>query len=188
MEQEHVGTYLVKKTHKGKLIGAMAGTKMSLLQASAVKKDRRKSSWVTTEALRGMLTVKAVHGLDSQGLGEAHGGDDPSLGITSGKFKLEDILGAEAPSCYEGILRKSRGYQKEDVCWEFSMSGGYFTDDGVGRTASKNGNPKKPGLEAGSNVTSLFGRKHTRAAELLAEQKITNIQARVAVVTAECLQ
>jgi hypothetical protein len=37
MEQEPVGTYLVKKTRKGKLIGAMIGTKMSPRQASVVK-------------------------------------------------------------------------------------------------------------------------------------------------------
>jgi hypothetical protein len=37
MEQEPVGTYFAKKTCKGKLIGVMAGTKMSTRQASAVE-------------------------------------------------------------------------------------------------------------------------------------------------------
>jgi hypothetical protein len=59
-----------------------------------------------------VAAVQAVYGLESQGLGEAHGDDDPSPGMPFGKFKLEDVLGAEAPSCYEGMLRKSRGSQK----------------------------------------------------------------------------
>jgi hypothetical protein len=61
-----------------------------------------------------MVAVQAVRGLDSQGLLEAHGGNDPSPGMPSGKFKLEDVLGAEAeaPSPYEGILPKFRGSQK----------------------------------------------------------------------------
>jgi hypothetical protein len=58
------------------------------------------------------------------------------------------------------------------------MSGGEFTDD----------NPKKLGLEAGSNVTSLCLKQQARAAELLAEQEIATKKVKVTVETAECLQ
>jgi hypothetical protein len=113
MEKEPVGTYLANKTRKGKLIGAMPDTKISPSQSSAVREDQCKSSWATAEALRGMVTVQAVFGLDSQGGGETHGDDDPSPGMPSGKFKLEDGLGAEAPSCYEVIVLKSWGVSEK---------------------------------------------------------------------------
>jgi hypothetical protein len=50
------------------------------------------------------MVVPVVRGLDSQGIGEARGDYDPSLGMPPGKFKVEDVLGAEAPSHYEGML------------------------------------------------------------------------------------
>jgi hypothetical protein len=67
------------------------------------------------EASRGMSAVQAVRELNSQGIGEAHRDDDPSPGIPSGKFKLKDILGAEAPSRYEGFFCKSRVSRKYSV-------------------------------------------------------------------------
>jgi hypothetical protein len=62
MTQEPVGTYLAKKTKKGATVGAVLGAKMSPRQASAVKEDRRKSSWATAEAMRGMGTRGVARG------------------------------------------------------------------------------------------------------------------------------
>jgi hypothetical protein len=70
-----------------------------------------------------VAAAHAVHRLDSKWLGEAYGDDDPSLGIPSGKFKLEDIIGVEDPSHYKRMLRKSLGSQKDDAPREFSMRG-----------------------------------------------------------------
>jgi hypothetical protein len=128
-----------------------------------------------------------VLGLDSQGIDVSHGDDDSSLGIPFGKFKLEDILGDDAPSRYGGILRNSHGSQKDDSSRDVSTIGGEFMDDGMGCAASKNLNPNKPGLEAGSNVTSLFLKQQARAAELLVEQEIATKQAKVAVATGKHL-
>jgi hypothetical protein len=49
----------------------------------------------------------------------------------------------------------------------------------------KNFNPKKPGLETGSNVPSLFLKQQTRSAELLGEHEIDTRQAKVVAATAE---
>jgi hypothetical protein len=115
------------------------------------------------------VAVQAVRRLYSQGIGEAHGDDDPYPGMPSGKFKFEDVLGVKAPSRYERILRKCCGSQKDDVPRDDSTSDSEFMEDGMGRAASKNANPKKPGKEAGSNVTILFLKQEARAAELLLE-------------------
>jgi hypothetical protein len=81
------------------------------------------------------MVVPAVHGLDCQWLGLAHGDDDPSPGMPPGKFILEDVLGGKALSRYEGMLRRPRGSHKDDPPRYVSMSGGEFTHDGMGCAA-----------------------------------------------------
>jgi hypothetical protein len=112
------------------------------------------STRVAVPTISAQLYEREIRGLYSQGLGVAHGDDDPSPGVPSVKFKLEDVL--DAPSRCKGILRKSRRSQKYDAPQGVSTSFGELMDDGVGCAASKNANPKKPGLEHGYNVTSLF--------------------------------
>jgi hypothetical protein len=96
---------------------------------------------------------------------------------------LEEVLGADAHSHYERILRNPRGSQKEDVPQDITMCGVEFVYDGFGRSSSKNANPNNSGLEASTNVTGLFLRQHAQAAELFAEhaeQEITTRQAKLA--------